>query len=224
VPIRSPELSVFIGYDPRQPVAFQVLAHSIWKHASVPVSLVRLDLRALPIKRRGLTEFTYSRFLVPFLAGFEGVSMFVDSDVLCRGDLAELVALTSDASPVWVVKNKLRFEWPSMMVFRNELCRALTPAFVDDDHNSLFDLAWAPSVGALPAAWNHCVGYDAPNPDAKLVHFTQGVPVWPETIDSEFAPEWMAAHRESNGTVSFKKLMGNSVHAKAVYERLGKNA
>ena len=67
-------LNVFIGYDQRQPVAFQVAAHSIWKHASYPVAITRLQLNQLPIKKTGLTEFTYSRFLVPYLCQFQGTA------------------------------------------------------------------------------------------------------------------------------------------------------
>lgn len=84
---------MFIGYDPRQPLAFQVLAHSIWAHARQPVSITRLALKQLPMTRHGLTEFTYSRFLVPYLCDYEGYAIFVDSDFLCRADVADLLRL-----------------------------------------------------------------------------------------------------------------------------------
>lgn len=231
----SDTLRVFIGYDPRQPVAYNVLAHSVWSRASKPVSIVRLQLSCLPIKRRGLTEFTYSRFLVPYLSEYEGHSVFLDSDMLCLGDIHELYALAcvnelkqstveSAEKPlsVHVVKNARRFEWPSMMVFKNDACRVLTPAFIDSDSSNLYDLAWAANVGELHRDWNQIVGYDAPNPNAKLIHYTQGIPCWPETKDCEFSDQWRAELRKSIASVSFSELMGNSVHAKPVAERLAK--
>lgn len=47
-------------------------------------------------------------------------------------------------------------------------------------------------IGALPAAWNHLVGVDAHDPDAKLVHFTLGTPDMPGRQDQPFAEEWRA--------------------------------
>jgi lipopolysaccharide biosynthesis glycosyltransferase len=213
-------LRVFIGYDHRQPVAFQVAAHSIWKHASHPVSVTRLQLNQLPLVKTGLTEFTYSRFLVPYLCQYQGTAVFVDSDFLCRADINELFAypLAFPETAVFVTKNAKRFEWPSLMVFNNPKCTALTPAYIEA--NQCFDFAWAESVGALPPAWNHLVGYDAPNPDAKMVHFTQGIPCWPETKECEFSKEWAKALKETVSTTDFKTLMGKSVHAKPVYDRL----
>jgi len=206
-------LKVFIGYDPRQPIAFQVLANSIWRRASRAVSITRLDLRCLPIKRRGLTEFTYSRFLVPWLCNYEGQALFLDSDMLCLGDIAELFnheALTQD---VWVVKNpRLRFEWSSMMFFNNHRCVNLTPEFIESDSNPLA-LNWG-EIGELPPEWNHCVGYDEPNPNAQLIHFTQGIPIWNETKDCEYAAVWKAEAAMVNASVSFDELMGQSVHAR----------
>jgi hypothetical protein len=211
--VRVKALQVFIGYDSRQPVAFHVAAHSIQSRCSKPVAITRLQLNQLPITRRGLTEFTYSRFLAPWLCGFTGYSLFVDADMLCRGDIADLAKRVDPAVAVSVVMHEKAFERPSLMVFNNDRCRALTPAFVENKQHALFDLAWAAgSLGALERDWNHLVGYDAPNPDAKIVHFTQGVPCWPETKDSEFAAEWIQELRQIGSTVSFHELMGRSVH------------
>lgn len=243
-------MKVFIGYDPRQPVAYNVLAHSVWTRASKPVEITRLQLNCLPIKRRGLTEFTYSRFLVPYLSEFKDYSIFLDSDMLCLGDVHELGALamaefikygvehpaditkseegkkiiTEHKMSVCLVKNARAFEWPSMMVFNNEACKVLTPEFVDNTQNSLYDLKWANSVGELPARWNQIVGYDAPNSGAQLIHYTQGIPCWPETVNCEFSAEWKRELKSMVSTVSFNDLMGNSVHAAPVKERLAAEA
>lgn len=206
---------MFIGYDPRQPVAFHVAAHSIQSRSTKPVSITRLQLNQLPITRRGLTEFTFSRFLVPYLSDFEGYSAFIDADVLCRGDIAQLAKSIDARQAVSVVmhEGKLAFERASLMVFNNTRCRMLTPEFVQDTKNSLMDLSWAGGwIGSIPHEWNHLVGYDVPNPNAKIAHFTKGIPCWPETKDSEFAEEWMQTLRSIGQTVSFQELMGKSVH------------
>ena len=210
----SEPLRIFIGYDPRQPVAFHVAAHSIWTRSSVPVSITRLQLSQLPLTRRGLTEFTYSRFMVPWLSGFAGRSLFVDADVLCLGDIAELFQHATTNEPVHVVQGPHRFEWPSLMLFDNAQCQQLTPAYVQDPEIALFKFPFTKSIGSLPAEWNHLVGYDTPRMDAKLVHFTQGIPTWPETQACEYGEEWRCERDNMLHTVGFSELMGASVHVK----------
>ena len=212
-------LNVFIGYDPRQPVAFQVAAHSAWSKTKAPcMSLHRLTLANLPLTRRGLTEFTYSRFLAPYLCGFQGISLFLDSDVLVRADLAELLAypMMEPATPVFVVQGPRRFEWASVMVFNNALCTILTPEYLQNPQLNPLKFEWAQTVGTLPADWNHLVGYDAPMANAKIVHFTAGIPIWEETKHCEYAEEWRKTAKHSMSSVSFEALMGQSVHKVAM--------
>lgn len=211
-------MKVFIGFDERQPLAYHVCRSSLERHAGAPLQIEPLRLKWLPIARRGLTDFTFSRYLCPFLCGYEGASLFMDADIIVRADVHELESLAPADAPVSLVKNKLRLEWPSVMLFRNALCRALTPESVEQGKPESFD--WAGRVGELPAQWFHCVGYDTPDPRAKLIHFTQGIPCWPETEDCEHADTWREEYRHMNGTVSWSELMGRSVHAKYVLRRL----
>lgn len=220
-------MQVFIGYDPRQPVAAAVAAHSIWTRASIPISITRLQLNQLPLTRQGLTEFTYSRFLVPALQQYEGLSLFVDADVLCLADVAELLVypLAFQDQAVFVVPHARKFERPSVMLFNNARCQTLTPAYVANPAHACFDFSWAEGkVGALPAAWNHLVGYDAPRDDAKLVHFTQGLPCWPETRQTEYADAWHAEAKQMIASCSFLELMGPSVHVPYVQARLAQES
>jgi hypothetical protein len=83
-----------------------------------------------------------------------------------------------------------------------------------------FGLWWASSVGTLPEEWNHCVGYDDPRNDAKLVHFTQGVPFFLDTEGTEYVDEWRSELEASVHAESWESLMGNSVHAKHIRARL----
>ena len=200
-------MNVFIGFDPRQPVAFNVCAQSIWDHASQPVNITRLDLRTLPIKRRGLTEFTYSRFLVPYLSGFEGHSLFLDSDILVRGDVCDIDNITFDAS-VAIVKGHLRFEWASVMLFNNEKCRCFTPDYVNRAAAlDLHRLTWLERVGleigSLPLEWNWLVGEYEPNPNAKVLHYTLGGPWFGY---GEEADAWMREYRHMISPMETKDM------------------
>jgi hypothetical protein len=198
----------------------QVLAHSIYKRASKPVAITPLVIEQLPIKRTGLTTFTYSRYVVPYLCDYQDYAVFMDADMLCFGDVYELVNTSDPKAAVSVVQNKLRFEWPSLMVFRNDLCRDLTPEYIGNEANSPQAFKWATTVGSLPSEWNILVGYDEPIPNPKLVHFTQGLPCFPETKDCPYSAEWVAEARASMSTVTWPEIMGNSVHREPVLARL----
>lgn len=218
-------IRVFIGYDPRQPLAYNVMQHSIVRNASEPVAIVPLILDQLPITRRGLTEFTYSRFLVPALCDFQGFAVFADADMVVTGDIAELIdaAKRDGEASVYVRKDQPEFEWPSVMVFDNARCRKLTPDFVQDAANSLFDFKWAEhGVGNLPSNWNHCVGYEEFNPEARLMHYTQGLPCFPETVGLPQDSTWQNEKRAMLHSVSWRDLMGTSIHAKHVLARMFK--
>lgn len=223
--IPTEPLRIFVGTDPRQLIAFNVLASSIMRHASVPVAVTPLVLRTLPMKRRGLTEFTFARYLVPWLCGYRGRGVFMDADMVVTGDVAELFAAADGMAPVSVMQQQPRFEWPSLMVFNAAMCRRLTPEWIDDAANDPASLEWAHTIGTLPPEWNHCVGLASPIGDVgrppKLLHFTEGVPCWPETTgtDSNAESIWQAELRAMNSTVSWRELMGSSVHARRTLPR-----
>jgi hypothetical protein len=210
---------VFIGFDAREAIAFSVLSFSIHRRASVPVSIAPLMLSQL----RGVfgrsrhplqsTDFAFSRFLVPYLSGFSGWSVFMDCDMLVLDDVARLWALRDDRFAVQVVKHDhrpreaIKFlgqaqtrypkkNWSSVMLFNNTRCRALTPDFVNTATGlELHQFKWLPDeslIGELPPRWNHLVGYDPPTRDASLVHFTLGGPYFDAFRECEFAAEWRA--------------------------------
>src|SRR5687767_9920007 len=106
-------LRIFIGYDSREPIAYHVLAHSILTRASGPVSIAPLVLSQLRAARlytrnRGSTEsteFSMTRFLVPYLSGYEGVSVFMDCDMLCLTDITRLPVHTLGGRALRVVQH-----------------------------------------------------------------------------------------------------------------------
>ncbi len=209
-------IRVYIGFDPREAVAFSVLAHSIHRHATQPVAITPLMLSQLEgvFKREKhplqSTEFSFTRFLTPHLSGYRGWSIFTDCDMLVREDLGELWALRDDRYAVMVVKHEhvpretqkflgmpqSKYEkknWSSVMLFNNARCTALTPEYVNTASGlELHQFKWLASheIGALPQRWNHLVGYNTPRTDAALVHYTLGGPYFPEYADCEYADEW----------------------------------
>jgi len=212
-------IQVFIGYDPRESVAFSVLAHSIFRRSTQTVSIVPLMLPQLhAVLRRERhplqsTDFSFSRFLTPYLSGYAGYSIFMDCDMLMQDDIAKLWALRDERYAVQLVqhdhrpKEQKKFlgsvqttyekkNWSSVMLFNNDRCRVLTPEYVSNASGlDLHQFKWILDdnlIGSLPRQWNHLVGYDDTSSVASLVHFTLGGPYFPEYKDCEYAQEWRA--------------------------------
>jgi hypothetical protein len=87
------------------------------------------------------------------------------------------------------------------MLFNNTKCKALTPDYVNTATGlQLHQFKWLGDdelIGALPATWNHLVGYSAPRADAANVHYTLGGPYFEEFRDCEHAQAWFAERAHS---------------------------
>lgn len=216
-------LNVYIGWDSREVQAFHVLVHSLMRHTAEPVAIYPLYRPALIAS--GLywrepdvlasTEFSLTRFLVPFLSNYEGRSLFLDCDMLCQGDIAEVFAhaemdpfkacfvVQHDYVPKTATKMDgqvqsvyPRKNWSSVMLFQNSLCHRLTPEYVNTASPAeLHRFHWLHDrhLGALPVEWNHLVGEYEPNPNAKLLHYTLGGPWFPGYDHGPEAARWVEA-------------------------------
>src|SRR5262249_5494219 len=125
-----------------------------------------------------------------------------------------------DDNAIMVSKNRLKFEWASVMLFNcsHPDNRVLTPEYVETAKDILA-LPWTDKIGDLPGEWNHLVMYDEPK-SAKLVHYTAGIPCFPETRDLGYGAEWMSELKTAMAAKSWQTLMAKSVHAAPVLERL----
>ncbi|MGE3477285.1 MAG: hypothetical protein AB7H70_15890 [Rhodospirillaceae bacterium] len=214
-------MRIFIGYDPREAAAYNVLAHSIQTRASLPVTIAPLMLSqlkgVLTRERHPLqsTDFSFSRFLVPYLSGYEGWSLFCDCDMLVLDDVAKLWSQRDERYAVQVVKHDhkpsdtVKFldqpqrpyekkNWSSVILFNNAKCKALTPDYVNSATGlELHQFKWLGNdalIGEIPHRWNHLVDYDPTVPTAQvsLLHYTEGGPYFEAYKNCSYAEDWFA--------------------------------
>lgn len=114
---------IFIGYDARERLAWDVCAASLLFHTRTPLAIEpigRVGLRALytrpQVEKDGVqwdviseapcaTDFSVARFFVPLIARRSGWALFCDGDFLWRRDVGELFALADHRYAVMVVKH-----------------------------------------------------------------------------------------------------------------------
>ena len=210
-------LNVFIGFDERQRVSYTTLAASIYETSSSPVSITPLILRTLPITRRGLTPFTFSRFLVPWLCNFQGTAVFMDADMLLVSDINEVTEKMSAEHAVGVVKSIAKFEQTSFMVFncQHESHKILTPEYIQETSDELHGLSWVDKANILDLdpKWNQLIGYQPTDSSSGNLHYTMGIPAYEETATCDHRDLWEAQLKSATSSVPWVDIMGQSVHA-----------
>lgn len=229
---RTPAKSfpVFVGWDPAEDLAWQVCRHSILRHSSIGLSvtpLIQHELRDQGLYRRPLdplasTEFTYTRFLVPHLAGYEGWALFCDCDFLWTDDIANLVALADDRFAVmcvhhdhrpserWKMNHQAqslypRKNWSSMVLYNcgHPANQALDTTMANMQPGSfLHRFAWLDDalIGEVPVSWNWLEGWcDKPSgPPPAAIHYTRGGPWFDNWQDVDYADLWIDESRRLN--------------------------
>ena len=210
-------IPVFVGYDPREAIAYHTCVNSIIRHASQPVAIIPVALNLFrdydETHTDGSNQFIYSRFLVPHLMDYQGWAIFIDGDMILRGDIVELWEARDFTKDVMVVKHDYqtrmpvkylgsknedypRKNWSSVILWNCNSFpnRKLTPEFVQQSTGAeLHRFTWLDDdrIGELPPEWNWLdVEYDW-NPNAKLVHYTLGTPCFHEfAARGSFCNEW----------------------------------
>ena len=212
-------IPIFIGYDPREAIAYHVCTNSIIRHSSHPVSINPLALNILKDYEEkhtdGSNQFIYSRFLVPHLMQYNGWAIFMDGDMLLRDDIEKLWALRDDSKAVMVVKhdyktkmtekylgakneNYPRKNWSSVILWNcgHAANKIVTPEFIETATGAqLHRFTWLADnlVGELPKVWNWLPDEFGANQDAKLLHYTLGTPSFHDFATTPMGDEW---HRE----------------------------
>ena len=209
-------INLFVGFDPREAVAYHVFCNSIIQNTSVPVQITPLVLSQLQEFNEThddrSNDFVYSRFLTPYLSDFKGWAIFADGDMICQGDLKELIDMADPSKAVMVVKhnyqtkatqkylgnineNYPRKNWSSVILWNcdHSKHKILTPDFVSKQTGKfLHRFSWLDDqdIGELPLEWNWLASEYRVNREAKLIHFTLGTPCFKDYKNSDMADIW----------------------------------
>lgn len=214
-------IKIFIGYDPKEDIAYQALVKSIEDKTTIPFQIFPLNIRDLPMfdryDERQSNEFSFTRFLVPYLSDFDGIAIYMDCDMMLREDLSEVLK-DLEYKAVHVVKhdytskfdtkflgakqyNYPRKNWSSFVIWNcsHPSNKILIPEFINTvDAKVLHRFLFVndKDIGDLDVKWNWLVGeYDNPPADVKNVHWTIGGPWFNDFKDSDFAQEWFELYR-----------------------------
>jgi len=181
-------MKIFVGYDSREQIAYDVCEYSILKFNKkvTVIPLKQDDLREQQIYCRdqdplSSTEFTFTRFLVPHLCDYEGWAVFVDCDFLFQINIEELLAHADDQYAVMVVKHDYtppegtkmdgqkqlpypRKNWSSMILWNcgHPSNKKVTPELVNTETGQyLHRFQWLKDseIGSMSPEYNWLVGW-----------------------------------------------------------------
>ena len=216
-------INVFIGYDNKERVAYNVLSHSIIQNSTKPVAITPIALNNLKddfVRERNnlsSTEFSFSRFMIPHLMNYQGWALFMDCDMLMFEDIAELWRMRDDSKAIQVCKHdytpkedtkflgqvQTKYEkknWSSFMLMNCKKCTTLTPDYVNKASGlELHQFKWLEGdhlIGDLPLEWNWLVGEYEHKDDVKNVHYTKGGPWFEEYRECDYSKDWFVNHDE----------------------------
>ena len=218
-------INVCIGYDSKEKVAFSVLAYSILRNSTKPVTITPIYLPNIKddfVRERNSlssTEFSFSRFIVPHLMNYKGWAVFMDCDQLMLGDIADLWRMRDDKYAVQLCKHdytpeedkkflgqvQTKYEkknWSSFMLMNCKKCNELTPDYVNSATGlQLHQFKWLESddlIGDLPLEWNWLVDEPGYNTKSKVnnIHFTKGGPWFKEYANCSYSELWREYHTE----------------------------
>ena len=210
--------NIYIGWDSREDIAYTVAKHSM-EMMSRDVNVKPLKLHELrddgiytrSVDKLGSTEFTFTRFLVPYLNDYKGWALFTDCDVLALDDMNKLFELADDKYALMCVKHDYtpsetmkmdgqqqtiypRKNWSSVVLWNcaHPSNSVVTPELVNTESGMyMHRFMWLKDeeIGEIPYQWNYLVGWYQ-SKDPKLVHYTEGGPWFEEYRNCEYSKEW----------------------------------
>jgi hypothetical protein len=212
-------IKVYVGYDPREDIAYRVCRYSILKHCP-SAEVIPLTKPAVYTRLRdeqASTEFTFTRFLVPYLNNYQGWALYIDCDFLFTEDVSKLFALADEQYSVMVVKHdykptsttkmdgQVQYQYPrknwSSLILWNCSKNKLDPDVVNTAPGQyLHRFQWLDDsqIGSIDKEWNWLVGWYK-NGSPKALHYTEGGP-WFENYEfCEYHELWKEYLKELNG-------------------------
>lgn len=219
-------LTLYFGHDERVEAGTTAFIRSAIAHATRPLLLAPLTRTNCPDIQEGSNAFTFRRFLVPWYQGYQGWAAFVDgADMLCRSDITDMCKYEDPRYAVRVVKHKYETAHPRKFLGSKMECMNLdyerkqhaSVMFINCGHPAwlginphriremrpmhLLQLRFLAdeSIGELPDTFNWLCDEHGENPDAKLIHFTAGIPAFDAYKDSPMADEWWDSLIAANG-------------------------
>ena len=214
-------LKVFIGWDSRETDAYNVCVKSLKEHSSQELDITPIVRETLietgeyyrPQPEAGSVEFTYTRFLTPYLADYNGWALFIDCDFLFTKDVAELFAMADDKYALMCVKHDYvprnavkmdgqkqvsypRKNWSSCILWNcsHPSNKALTKDVASSESGAFlhrFQFLNDEEIGEIPLEWNWLEGeYDKPETPPAVIHFTNGGPWFDNWQDVDYAELW----------------------------------
>jgi hypothetical protein len=189
-------IPVYVGFDPREEAGTHVFNSSLINRSTSPVSITPLHLPLFRSfysagHRDGTNAFAYTRFLIPFLQDFRGWALFVDgADMLMRADVSELWALRDDYKAVQVVKHDYKTKHPrkyvgTKMEARNDdyPCKNWSSVMLINCGHFAWRQMTPENVEKIADEYGQ-------NDEAKLVHWTAGVPAFEHYAQAPHANEF----------------------------------
>ena len=214
-------MKVYVGYDTREDIAYQVCEHSIKRRngRTEIIPLKQKDLREKGIYFREVdklasTEFTFTRFFIPYLNDYKGWAVFCDCDFVWRISPTELEQYCDDSKAVVCVQHDYkpkeglkmdgqvqlvypRKNWSSMVLWNcgHPKNKVLTPELLNKETGKfLHRFSWLDDsdIGNLPPIYNWLVGWYKEPKDGtpKILHYTEGGPWFENYRDCEYADVW----------------------------------
>ena len=207
---------IYIGYEEREQEAYKVCKHSIKRFDTGLINTIKLRSQDIPEYDRNWgepqsTDFTFTRFWVPYLSNFEGYSIFVDCDFLFLEDVQKLAEYINPDLAVSVVQHpsyephtdikmdgvaqhrSFRKNWASLMVFNNAHPdnQWLTPERLNNWRPGIdfHHINWTDKIGSLPLEWNCLDGYYHLT-EPKAIHYTDGGPWFDDYQETMYSHLW----------------------------------
>jgi len=207
--------NIYVGWDSREDIAYQVCEHSILRRAKGNIHIVPLKQPTLreqgiytrEVDKLASTEFTFTRFLVPHLNNFKGWAVFCDSDIVFLMDAVRLFDNLDTSKAVYCVQHDYnppeglkmdgqaqlqypRKNWSSMMIFNcsHIACKSLDVATVNTATGAyLHRFEWCDDsdIGVLDASYNWLVG-----------HYNEGVDGAPKILHYTEGGPWFENMRD----------------------------